>query len=220
MAEKHLGPVFEIHGGGTDLRFPHHENELAQSRGAGREFARIWMHNGMLELDEAKMSKSLGNVVTLRNVLDTWGREPLLVYFLTGHWRKPITFSAETMEQARAQWSDFAAALYDPPAKRAAAPWEAFANALDDDFNTPEALVVLHEWKSAGQLDLLEQGLSVFGLSLSRERPPDDVQRLVRERDEARSRKDFRESDRLRDEIAVRGWLVRDRPDGSVLVPK
>src|SRR5207253_8342799 len=72
MAEKHLGPVFEIHGGGLDLVFPHHENEIAQSRGLGREFARIWMHNGMLELDEAKMSKSLGNVVTLRNVLDTW----------------------------------------------------------------------------------------------------------------------------------------------------
>ena len=220
MAEKHLGRVFEIHGGGNDLRFPHHENELAQSRGAGREFARIWMHNGMLELDEAKMSKSLGNVVTLRNVIDTWGREALLVYLLSGHWRKPITFADETMEQAQAQWHDFTAALYDPPPRASAPPWEAFAAALDDDFNTPQALVVLHEWKAAGQLELLSEGLAVFGLRLALEPPPEDVQSLVRERDEARRRKDFGESDRLRDEIAGRGWLVRDRPDGSVVVPK
>src|SRR5215210_388751 len=90
MAEKFLGPAFELHGGGNDLRFPHHENELAQSRGAGREFAKIWMHNGMLQLDAAKMSKSLGNVITLRNVIDTWGRETLLLYLMSGHYRQPI----------------------------------------------------------------------------------------------------------------------------------
>ena len=97
MAEKHLGPEFEIHGGGNDLRFPHHENERAQSCGLGHPFARIWMHNGMLELDTAKMSKSLGNVVTLRTVLDTWGRETLLFFLLTGHWRKPVDFNDEVL---------------------------------------------------------------------------------------------------------------------------
>src|SRR5881396_1539060 len=90
MAEKFLGPSFEIHGGGLDLIFPHHENEVAQSRGAGREFARMWMHNGMLQFVGEKMSKSLGNVVTLREALDRWGRETVLVYFLGGHWRKPL----------------------------------------------------------------------------------------------------------------------------------
>src|SRR5207244_457943 len=88
MAEKHLGPAFEIHGGGIDLVFPHHENEIAQSRGAGREFARIWMHNGMLRLAGEKMSKSLGNIVSLHDALDEWGRETLLVYFMTAHWRR------------------------------------------------------------------------------------------------------------------------------------
>ena len=103
MAEKHLGPAFEIHGGGNDLRFPHHENERAQSCSLGHPFAQIWMHNGMLELDAEKMSKSLGNVVTLQNVLDTWGRETLLVYLLTAHWRKPVDFSDDVLEQAAAQ---------------------------------------------------------------------------------------------------------------------
>src|SRR5438477_338946 len=100
MAEKFLGPAFEIHGGGLDLIFPHHENEVAQSRGAGREFARAWMHNGMLQFVGEKMSKSLGNVVTLRDAIDTWGRETLLVYFLGGHWRKPLDYSDMSLGQA------------------------------------------------------------------------------------------------------------------------
>ena len=107
MAEKHLGPEFEIHGGGLDLRFPHHENELAQSSALGHRFAHVWMHNGMLELAAEKMSKSLGNVVTLRNVLDTWGRDALLVFHLTGHWSKPVDFSDETMEAAAARAEGF-----------------------------------------------------------------------------------------------------------------
>ena len=107
MAEKFLGHEFEIHGGGNDLRFPHHENELAQSSGLGHAFARIWMHNGMLELDAAKMSKSLGNVVTLRNVLDVWGREALLVFHLSGAWSKPVDFDDEVMQQAAARADGF-----------------------------------------------------------------------------------------------------------------
>src|SRR5918992_4815087 len=107
MSEKFLGREFELHGGGNDLRFPHHENELAQSRAAGRPYARVWMHNGMLELAEEKMSKSVGNVRTLREALDTWGRDALLVYFLTGQWRKPIEFSPEAMEAAEARAERF-----------------------------------------------------------------------------------------------------------------
>ena len=96
MAEKLLGPVFEIHGGGLDLVFPHHENELAQSRARGHEFAKIWMHNGMLRFTGEKMSKSVGNVETIAEVLDRWGRETVLLFFLTAHWRSPIDFSDET----------------------------------------------------------------------------------------------------------------------------
>ena len=111
---KHLGPEFEIHGGGLDLRFPHHENELAQSSALGHRFAHVWMHNGMLELDAEKMSKSLGNVVTLRNVLDAWGREALLVFHLTGHWSKPVDFSDEAMESAAARAEGFREVFRNP----------------------------------------------------------------------------------------------------------
>ena len=114
MAEKFLGHEFEIHGGGTDLRFPHHENELAQSAALGHPFARIWMHNGMLELAEEKMSKSLGNVVTLRDVLDAWGREALLVFHLTGHWSKPLDFSDDVMEAAAARAERLSRCLQGP----------------------------------------------------------------------------------------------------------
>src|SRR5438067_3704760 len=103
MAEELLGPVFEIHGGGLDLVFPHHENELAQSRSLGHPFAELWMHNGLLRFTGEKMSKSVGNVTTIREALDEYGREALLLFFMTGQWRKPLDFSAATMGQAQAQ---------------------------------------------------------------------------------------------------------------------
>ncbi len=103
MAEELLGPAFEIHGGGLDLVFPHHENEVAQSRALGHPFAHIWAHNGLLRFTGEKMSKSSGNVATIREVLDEWGREAILVFFLTASWRKPIDFSPETMQQAAAR---------------------------------------------------------------------------------------------------------------------
>src|SRR6059058_2687426 len=140
MAEDAFGPVFEIHGGGLDLVFPHHENELAQSHALGHEFARLWMHNGMLEFGGEKMSKSLGNDVSLRNVLDTWGREVVLLFFLSAHWRKPIDFTDETLKQAKSQWATFQNALLEPgsgdvPPEE----WGRLEEILDDDFNTPEA---------------------------------------------------------------------------------
>jgi cysteinyl-tRNA synthetase len=219
MAEKFLGPAFEIHGGGIDLIFPHHENEVAQSRGAGREFAHAWMHNGMLQFVGEKMSKSLGNVVTLRDAIDTWGRETLLVYFLGGHWRKPLDYSDEALEQAAAQAESFRNVFRG--ADEPVGSWEQFEAALDDDFNTPGALAVMHGWRDH---DLLTQGLQVFGLdSLSAwEEPPADLEELARQRAEARARKDFAESDRLRDEIEGAGWQVRDveAEPGFQLVPK
>jgi cysteinyl-tRNA synthetase len=219
MAEKHLGPVFEIHGGGNDLRFPHHENELAQSRGAGREFARIWMHNGMLELDEAKMSKSLGNVVTLRNVLDTLGRESLLLYLMSGHYRQPIAFHDEALAAASGRAESFREVFRNPSVPAAPGEWERLAAALDDDFNTPEALAVLHSWRDH---ELLLRALDVFGLAslAETEDAPPAVVELAERRQRARAERDFGEADRLRAEIEAAGWEARDVAEGFQLVPR
>ena len=103
MSEKHLGTSFEIHGGGMDLVFPHHENEIAQSRALGHDFARIWMHNGMLSMGGEEMHKSAGNAVLLSEVLDRFGRETVLLFFMTGQWRKPLDFSEATLTAAEAQ---------------------------------------------------------------------------------------------------------------------
>jgi cysteinyl-tRNA synthetase len=220
MAEKHLGPEFEIHGGGLDLRFPHHENELAQSRGAGRPFARFWAHNGLLQLAEEKMSKSAGNIVSLRDVLEAYGREAILVYFLGSHYRSPLDYSDEAMEAARAQAEGFRNAFRGAQ-EQPAAGWEAFEAALDDDFNTQAALAVLHEWRSAGQRGLLLRGLTIFGLSslAEQEAAPAEIVELAARRQEARGRGEFDEADRLREQVEAAGWEVRDGPDGFDLVP-
>ena len=219
MAEKYLGPEFELHGGGTDLRFPHHENERAQSCSLGHPFARVWLHNGMLELTGEKMSKSLGNVVTLRNVLDTWGRETLLVYHLTGHWRKPVDFDDDALERAASQAESFRNVFRGPSEAAAADAWHRFAAALADDFNTPEALAVMHEWRDH---ELLRRALDVFGLAslAERQQAPADVVALADRRGAARASRDFTEADRLRDEIAALGWEVRDAGEEYVLVPR
>jgi cysteinyl-tRNA synthetase len=219
MAEKFLGPEFEIHGGGNDLRFPHHENELAQSRAAGRPFARIWMHNGMLELDEEKMSKSVGNIRTLRDVLDRWSREATLVYLLTGQWRKPMDFSSEAMEAAQARTERFRDVFRGPSEPAPEGAWERFAAALDDDFNTPEALAVMHEWRDH---DLLRKALDVFGLAslAEQQEAPAEIASLAERRLAARKERDFEAADGLRREIEDAGWEVRDEGEGFRLVPK
>jgi cysteinyl-tRNA synthetase len=219
MAEEHLGPVFEIHGGGLDLIFPHHENEVAQSRSLGHPFAQLWMHNGILRLAGEKMSKSVGNIVSLRDALDEWGRETLLVYFLGGHWRKPVDYSDEVLEQAAAQAESFRNVFRGESVE--GGDWDAFAAALEDDFNTPEALAVMHGWRDH---TLLRRGLEVFGLESLAEvaAPPAELEELARARLEARALKDFETSDRLRDEIEAAGWIVRDvdAEPGFQLVPK
>jgi cysteinyl-tRNA synthetase len=224
MAEEYLGSEFEVHGGGLDLVFPHHENEIAQSRGAGRGFAHIWMHVGMLEFGGEEMHKSLGNDVSLRNVLDTWGREAVLAFFLGGHWRKPIDFSDGVMAQAKAEVETFRNAFRGgaEPTSSDGAGWEQLEQALDDDFNTPAALVVMHDWRRGGRLDLLRRALSLFGLGslAEREEAPAELVVIAERRQEARQRGDFGEADRLRGEIEAAGWIVRDVPDGFQLVLK
>ena len=219
MAEKFLGASFELHLGGLDLVFPHHENERAQSQAAGREFARIWMHNGLLELAREKMSKSVGNIAPLRDVLERWGRESVLVYFLTGHWSKPIDFSDETMAAAEARVERFRDVFRGPSQSADEGEWERFTRALEDDFNTPEALAVMHGWRDH---DLLARALDAFGLASlaeQQEAPPDVVQ-LAERRQQARAARDFEEADRLRAEIEAAGWEARDAADGFQLVPK
>jgi len=222
MAETFLGPVFEIHGGGLDLIFPHHENELAQSRGAGREFAKIWMHNGMLEMSGADMHKSLGNDVSLRAALEAWGPETLLVFFLGAHWHSSIDFSDTALESARAQAARFREAFAQPEKEAPAGEWDRLVAVLDDDFNTPEALALMHRWRSQGYLGPLRRALEVFGLGplTRRQEAPGEVAALAEERRGARARADWAESDRLRAEIAAAGWEVRDLADGFKLVPK
>jgi cysteinyl-tRNA synthetase len=220
MAQKLLGPVFEIHGAGLDIVFPHNENELAQSRALGAQSASIWMHNGMLRFVGEKMSKSKGNVLTIREAIDTWGRETLLLFFMTAHWRKPIDLSEETLTQAKAQVDSFRNAFVE--GGEADADWGELAAVLEDDFNTADALAVLHGWRAAGALGPLRQGLEVFGLGSLAERveAPPEVLRLAEEREHARSNGDFPRADALRAEIEGLGWDVRDRPGGFDLVPR
>ena len=219
MAEKTLGPEFLIHGGGLDLVFPHHENERAQSQAVGRPFARIWMHNGLLRFVGEKMSKSVGNVASIQDVIAEWGRETALLFLMTGHWRKPLEFSQEAMTAASVQVESLRNALRGT--NRAVASWDALAAVLDDDFNTPAALALFHRWAREGALEDLQRGLAIFGLrdlGVPVEAPA-EIAALAQARKEARAARDFATSDRLRDEIASAGWDVRDVPGGFELVP-
>jgi cysteinyl-tRNA synthetase len=235
MAESLLGLELDIHGGGIDLVFPHHENEIAQTvAGRGRQLARLWMHNGMLEAAEGeKMAKSVGNIRGLAEVLDEVGPETLLLYFSTGHYRQPLTFSPESLEAAgnavrRIREAGRRLVRGESPAELAVHR-DAFFDALADDFNTAKALAALYEW--IGAANKLPEGvgdghlremLGVLGLeSLLEEEagaPPEAIA-LAERRASARAAKDWAEADRLRDELRDLGWEVRDGPQGPELVP-
>jgi cysteinyl-tRNA synthetase len=233
MAEKDLGLEFDIHGGGIDLVFPHHENEVAQTQAArGRPLARIWMHNGMLELTGEKMAKSVGNIRSLAGVLDEYGGEALVMYFSGGHYRQPIAFSDERMREAQRANDRIREAgrrLLAGPSPETLRPYrDAFFDALRSDFNTPEALAALFNWvreanrseEAVGNADLVEM-LDVLGLEslLAKEQDaPAEAWDLAERRDAARKARDFAEADRLRDELRKLGWEVRDGPDGAELV--
>jgi cysteinyl-tRNA synthetase len=235
MAERLLGVDFEIHGGGADLVFPHHENEAAQTHAArGAPLARLWVHNGMVRLDEAKMSKSEGNIFVLADVLERYGRDALIMYFLAGHYRQPVDFDDERLTQATANLRRIREAARrlvagDSPAWSAPLREEFFA-ALAEDFNTPRALAALFGWVNeanragpgVGDADLREM-LGVLALENLLEpdaaQVPDEVRELAGAREQARQARDWASADRLRDQIARMGWQVRDGPDGPELVP-
>jgi cysteinyl-tRNA synthetase len=235
MAEDLLGLEFEIHGGGNDLLFPHHENEAAQTFAArGRPLTRIWMHNGMIRLDSDKMSKSVGNVFMLGAALEAYGRDALVMYMCGAHYRQPVEFDDERMAEARARCTrirEAARALIDGPSPEFSAPLrEEFFAALASDFNTPRALAAVFDWVreanrrpagTVGDADLREM-LDVFGLAnlLDREsmEAPEAVRELLEERELARQERDFGRADALRDEIRAAGWEVRDGSAGPELI--
>ena len=234
MAEAILGVGFEIHGGGTDLIFPHHENEAAQT-GAAHDapLAKIWMHNGMVQLDREKMAKSVGNVFMLGEALRAYGRDALIMYFCGGHYRQPVEFGEERLEEAAARVArirEAARRLLDGPSP----PWSGslrgrFFDALSDDFNTPAALARVFEWireanragSGVGSDDLREM-LDVLGLAnlLEAEHPeaPPEALELLAERARARAEREFERADRIREQLREMGWEVRDGPEGPELI--
>ncbi|HEV2724101.1 MAG TPA: cysteine--tRNA ligase [Thermoleophilaceae bacterium] len=238
MAEELLGTDFEIHGGGNDLVFPHHENEIAQTEAArGRPLARIWMHNGMVQIGSEKMAKSVGNISLLHRALDEHGRDALIMYFISGHYRQPLAFSNDALlEAARAaeRIRELGRRL-DPGAPDPAGIDECaerFFDALAEDFNTPAARAVVFDWVSeanrrlehgerVGTGRLLEM-LHVLGLEELLEPDEDgldaNARRLLEEREEARGSRDFERADRKREELAEMGYEVRDTPEGARLV--
>jgi cysteinyl-tRNA synthetase len=236
MAEDELGLGIEIHGGGSDLLFPHHENESAQTFAArGEPLAHVWMHNGMVRLESEKMSKSIGNVFVLHTALDRYGRDALLVYFCGAHYRQPIEFDDERLAEASAQCArirEAARRLVDGPSPDwSAALREAFSDSLANDFNTARAMAAVFDWVreanratpgTVGNDDLRDM-LDVLGVANLLERDsklaPEEVIRLAQDREAARAQRDFARADALRDEIAARGWEVRDGPNGPQLLP-
>ncbi len=234
MAEKVLGADFEIHGGGVDLVFPHHENEVAQSEGA-RELplARIWMHNGMIRIADEKMSKSVGNIFGLREAIDTYGAEAVVAFLISGHYRQPLEFSDGALEEASARVDRIRNFLREPGVEGedefATEREEALVEALCNDFNTPRALAAVFELIAEanrrpvpGARNALERVLPLLGLegilASDDEEAGEEAQALLRERDEARASRDFERADNARDRLAELGWEVRDSAEGSKLV--
>jgi cysteinyl-tRNA synthetase len=246
MSTKELGEHFDIHGGGLDLKFPHHENEIAQSCGAtGGRFAEIWMHNGFLNIDNEKMSKSLGNFFTTREVLAKIKPEVLRFFLLSSHYRGPMNYSPEQLDQAEAALRRMYTALREVPDSATHQPSAAtarFHEAMDDDFNTPEAIAVLQglarelntgqasgadadRMKSlAGELRALGAVLGIFQtraeLWLQSGAPAgglddSDIKALIAERQAARKAKNWAESDRIRKVLAEAGVILEDKPDGT-----
>jgi cysteinyl-tRNA synthetase len=239
MAEELLGVGFEIHGGGSDLLFPHHENEASQTRSArGEELARIWMHNGMVQLTGEKMAKSAGNIAPLHELLSSADGPTLVMYLISGHYRQPLAFSQSVLDDAARRLRRVREALrrLEPAAASPADMREhvqAFFAALRNDFNTPAALAAMEAWireanrrgEGVGEADLREM-LGVLGLGgltplLSEDPSSGDPQALalLAERERARSERDFQSADRVREQLRELGWEVRDGPEGPELIP-
>ena len=244
-----LGNHFDIHGGGMDLQFPHHENEIAQSEAAtGEKFANVWMHNGFVRVDEEKMSKSLGNFFTIREVLEKYAPEVLRYFILTSHYRSPLNYSDQHLDNAKAALTTLYTALRGMNLSAEVALDEVyegrFRQAMDDDFNTPEALAVLFELakevnklrqtdeaaatvmavtlhRLAGLLGLLQNDAEAWlqggnvGDDAGDGLAASEIEKLVQQRTAARAGKDWAESDRIRDLLLEQGIVLEDGAEGT-----
>jgi cysteinyl-tRNA synthetase len=240
MSWKHLGETFDIHGGGIDLVFPHHENEIAQSRCAFHApvMAKTWMHNGFLQVEGEKMSKSLGNFITIRQLLNDWPGEVIRFNMLRTHYRQPIDWRLDALKESEKILKDWHAAtapfnsyVLDDLAQLPERPVPVeLVQALCDDLNTPLAITVIHKLRnetvhSTGQAEVtrLTDAMRFMGIlrddyslvtSLS-QTEKELVEKLTRDRHAARARKDWKESDRIRDELKAMGVVIKDNKDGT-----
>jgi len=234
MSSSLLGESFDIHGGGQDLQFPHHENEIAQSEGAsGGRFAKYWMHNGFVRVDEEKMSKSLGNFFTVREVLKKYDAEVVRFFIARAHYRSPLNYSDSHLDDAKSALARLYTALRGAAAGGGGVDWNEpharrFKAAMDDDFNTPEAVAVLFEMATrinAGERGLAPQLRALGGLLGLLQRDPAayfqggldaaSIETLIGGREAARKRRDFAEADRIRKVLLEQGVVLEDGAGGT-----
>ncbi len=248
MSTHCLGNHFDIHGGGQDLQFPHHENEIAQSQCAtGETFANVWVHNGFVRIDEEKMSKSLGNFFTVREVLKEYQAEVIRFFILSSHYRSPLNYSTDNLDEAKSALSRLYTALRDATVDNDVEPLkkyvDEFNRAMDDDFNSPKAISILHELaresnritdKSskqatelaatlkflAGVLGLLQDDPQAFlqGKANASDNELDEVaiQKLIDERNQAKTEKNYAKADEIRDQLVATGITLEDTPQGTI----